>query len=280
MPGMKKTKAVTLSLSAAILMMSALTGCGSTSDDQGVKTNNVRNYASDANRNVRNGINYGMNGINPDRASVHRTTSLSANSQMTKAISDMNGVGKAYVLRTDHNAYVAVSLKEGGRSQNTRHHNNRNQMNQNVNNLGVNDMGTRAPYTTSGIAPGLRSNDYSQSNMYGDNANSSHGAGGIFNPNNVNNNNQRGTGTNGSMNNNTQAEEQVTAELREKITKKIKQMDPKVKNVYISANPDFLERIQGYGTDLENGHPISGIVNEFQVMMDRIFPAKTTSNRK
>ncbi|WP_454193849.1 YhcN/YlaJ family sporulation lipoprotein [Paenibacillus sp. Marseille-Q7038] len=282
MPGMNKTKAVTLSLSAAILMMSALTGCGSTADDndQGVKTNNVRNYGSDMNRNARNGINYGINGINPDRASVHRTTNLSANSQMTKAISDMNGVGQAYVLRTDHNAYVAVSLKEGVQQQSTRHHNNRNQMNQNVGSLGANDVGTRAPYTTSGIAPGLRSNDYSQSNMLGDNDNGPRGAGGIFNPNNVTMNNQRGSGTSSRMNNNNQAEEQVTDELRQKITKKIKQMDPKVKNVYISANPDFMKRIQGYGSDLRNGRPISGMVNEFQVMMDRIFPARTNSNQQ
>ncbi|MBD7969753.1 YhcN/YlaJ family sporulation lipoprotein [Paenibacillus gallinarum] len=279
MPGMKKTKAVTLSLSAAILMMSALTGCGTSTDDQGVKTNSVRNYASDVNRNVRNGINYGINGINPDRASVHRTTNLSAHNQMSKAISEMNGVGEAYVLRTDHNAYVAVSLKEGVRPQSTRHHNNRNQMNQDLGGVGVNDMGTRAPYTTSGIAPGLRSNDYSQSNMLGDNANGPRGAGGIFNPNSVSMKSQKGPGTYTNKNN-TQAEEQVTDEMKQKITKKIKQMDPKVKNVYISANPDFLERAQGYASDLANGHPISGIVSEFQVMMDRIFPAKTTSNQE
>ncbi|WP_160034956.1 YhcN/YlaJ family sporulation lipoprotein [Paenibacillus sp. An7] len=258
MPGMKKNKVVTLSLSTAILMMSALTGCGTTADNQGVKTNNVRNYASDVNRNVRNGINYGMNGINPDRASVHRTTSLSAHNQMSKAISEMNGVGEAYVLRTDHNAYVAVSLKEGVQPQSTRHHNNQNLMNQHdLGNMGTNDMGTRAPYTTSGIAPGLHSNNYSQSNMLGDNAN----------------------GPQYSKMNNNQAEE-VTDEMKQKITKKIKQIDPKVKNVYISANPDFLGRVRGYASDLENGHPISGIVNEFQVMMDRIFPAKTTSNHK
>lgn len=279
MPGMRKTKAVTLSLSTAILMMSALTGCGTSTNDQGVKTNSIRNYATDANRNVRNGINYGINGINPDRASVHRTTKLSSSNQLSKAISEMNGVGTAYVLRTDHNAYVAVSLKEGVRPQSTRHHNNRNQMNQDLGSLGVNDVGTRAPYTTSGIAPGLRSNSYSQSNMLGDNANGPRGAGGIFNPNSVNMKNQKGPGTYTNLNT-TQAEEQVTDEMKQKITKKIKQMDSKVKNVYVSANPDFFGRTEGYANDLMNGKPISGIVNEFQIMMDRIFPTNTTSNQK
>ncbi|WP_211746445.1 YhcN/YlaJ family sporulation lipoprotein [Paenibacillus sp. Marseille-Q4541] len=278
MPGMRKTKVVTLSLSTAILMMSALTGCGTTTTDHGVKTKSVRNYSTEMNRADRYGINYGMNGINPDRASVHRTTNLSASNQLSKAVSEMNGVGKAHVLLTDHNAYVAVSLKEGVQAQSTRHH-NRNQMNQNLGSLGVNDVGTRAPYTTSGIAPGLRSNSYSQSNMVGDNANGPRGAGGIFNPNSVRMKSTKGPGTYSKMND-TLAEEKVTDEMKQKIAKKIKQMDPKIKNVYVSANPDFVQRAEGYATDLTNGKPISGVVGEFQIMMDRIFPTKETTNHK
>lgn len=278
MPGMKKSKAVTLSVSTAILMMSALTGCGTTttnSGDTGVNTNSIRNYSNNMKNTVRNGMNYGMSGINPDRASVHRTTNLTTSNKMSKAISEMSGVGRAHVFVTDHNAYVAVSLKEGVQAQSTRHHNTRSQMNQDLGSLGAHDMGTRAPYTTSGIAPGLRTNSYSQSNMIGDNAYGPRGAGGIFNPYNVNMSSQKGPGTYTKMNT-TQAEETVTDEMKKKITSKIKQLDPKVKNVYVSANPDFVGRAEGYATDLANGKPITGIIDEFEIMMNRIFPVNAT----
>lgn len=262
MPGMNKTKAITLSLSTALLVMSGLTGCGTNTDNHDLNTNNVRNNKADNNR-------YGLNAN-----SVHRTNNLRNSDDLSKTVSDMDGVGNAYVLLTDHNAYVAVSLKDGVQPQSTRHHNNRNMKSKDLGSMGV-KTGTRAPYTTSGIAPGL-TNDYSQSNMLGDSANGPRGAGGLFNPNNVRMNDTKGPTTYTKMNDHDQAEEEVSDQMKKKITAKIKEMAPEVKNVYISANADFVGRAQGYVNDVTEGRPISGFIDEFQTMMDRLFPTNGT----
>ncbi|MCM3785851.1 YhcN/YlaJ family sporulation lipoprotein [Neobacillus mesonae] len=261
MPGMNKTKAITLSVSTALLVMSGLTGCG-TNTDHDLNTKNVRNNQVNDN----NGNRYGLNAN-----SVHRTNNLRNSDELSRAVSEINGVGNAYVLLTDNNAYVAVSLEGGVQPQSTRHHNNRNMMSRDLGHLGAKQTGTRAPYTTSGIAPGL-TNDYSQSNMVGDTATGSRGAGGIFNPNNVRLNDEKGPVPYTKMNHHDAEDEQVTDEMKKKITAKIKKMAPDVKNIYISANPDFIDRAEGYVNDVANGRPISGFMDEFQTMMDRLFP--------
>ncbi|MCM3129882.1 MULTISPECIES: YhcN/YlaJ family sporulation lipoprotein [unclassified Paenibacillus] len=262
MPGMNKTKAITLSLSTALLVMSGLTGCG-TNTDHNLNTNQVRNNKASNNK------QFGLNAN-----SVHRTNNLRNSDDLSKVVSDMDGVGNAYVLLTDNNAYVAVSLKDGVQPQSTRHHNQRNMKSKNLSSMGV-KTGTRAPYTTSGIAPGL-TNDYSQSNMLGDNANGPRGAGGIFNPNNVRMNETKGPTTYTKMNDHDVAEEDVSDLMKKEITGKIKELAPNVKNVYISANPDFVGRAQGYVNDVAEGRPISGFIDEFQTMMDRLFPTNGT----
>lgn len=65
-------------------------------------------------------------------------------------------------------------------------------------------------------------------------------------------------------------------DLNQKVEKKIADQTRKVKkgldNVFVSANPDFVDRMRGYRDDFQNGHPISGFFDEFTETVERIFP--------
>ncbi|WP_257031556.1 YhcN/YlaJ family sporulation lipoprotein [Paenibacillus sp. E222] len=60
-------------------------------------------------------------------------------------------------------------------------------------------------------------------------------------------------------------------EIKSKISAKIKQFAPHVENVYVSANPDFVQHVETYSKDIRNGKPVSGMINTFQSMVERIF---------
>ncbi|MFN2746818.1 MULTISPECIES: YhcN/YlaJ family sporulation lipoprotein [Bacillus] len=64
----------------------------------------------------------------------------------------------------------------------------------------------------------------------------------------------------------------VTGDLKEKISKKVKETDKSIDNVFVSANPDFVDRMRNYGDRINNGEPIEGIFDEFGETINRIFP--------
>ena len=64
----------------------------------------------------------------------------------------------------------------------------------------------------------------------------------------------------------------VTNELKEKISKKVKETDNNINNVFVSANPDFVDRMTNYGDRIQNGEPIEGLFEEFGETINRVFP--------
>jgi YhcN/YlaJ family sporulation lipoprotein len=40
----------------------------------------------------------------------------------------------------------------------------------------------------------------------------------------------------------------------------------------VSANPDFIDRINDYGDKIRDGQPIEGMADEFNEMIRRMFP--------
>ncbi|MBM7837386.1 YhcN/YlaJ family sporulation lipoprotein [Alkalihalobacillus xiaoxiensis] len=68
----------------------------------------------------------------------------------------------------------------------------------------------------------------------------------------------------------------VADQVKDRIAEKAKEADSEIKDVHVSANPDFMERLSGYGDRIENGEPISGMADEFKEAMHRMFP---TMNR-
>ncbi|MBO3793924.1 YhcN/YlaJ family sporulation lipoprotein [Bacillus subtilis] len=64
----------------------------------------------------------------------------------------------------------------------------------------------------------------------------------------------------------------VENNLKKKIAKKVRSTDKNIDNVYVSANPDFVERMQEYGKRIQNGDPIAGLFDEFTQVVQRVFP--------
>jgi YhcN/YlaJ family sporulation lipoprotein len=72
----------------------------------------------------------------------------------------------------------------------------------------------------------------------------------------------------------------LTDAMKDKIADQIKAMSPSVENVYVSANPDFFGRMEGYASNVRRGHPIQGFLAEFNALVERTFPAPSgTRNR-
>ncbi len=65
---------------------------------------------------------------------------------------------------------------------------------------------------------------------------------------------------------------ETTTELENQVTEKVKSTDASVENVYVSVNPDFVERLQGYREKVDSGEPIEGFFEEFSEAMERVFP--------
>jgi spore cortex protein len=66
----------------------------------------------------------------------------------------------------------------------------------------------------------------------------------------------------------------LTQEIERKIADQVKATDQDIKHVYVSVNPDFYDRMNSYANDLRNNRPISGLFDEFNTMIRRMFPSE------
>lgn len=63
-----------------------------------------------------------------------------------------------------------------------------------------------------------------------------------------------------------------TDELERQISDEVKATNNDLQSVYVSVNPDFADRMVGYGNKIKNGEPIVGFFDEFTETVKRIFP--------
>lgn len=77
---------------------------------------------------------------------------------------------------------------------------------------------------------------------------------------------------NGADGNSAIGEEALTKDLEDKIADKVREVKGDVKNVYVSLNPDFVERMRGYGERINEGEPIEGFFDEFGEAVRNVFP--------
>jgi len=68
----------------------------------------------------------------------------------------------------------------------------------------------------------------------------------------------------------------LTEEMREEISAIVLKIKSDTEHVFITANPDFVLRLNMYMNDVKLGHPIQDYVAEFNAMAERIFPVKAT----
>jgi spore cortex protein len=64
----------------------------------------------------------------------------------------------------------------------------------------------------------------------------------------------------------------LTKETEKKIADAVQNTDPDINDVFVSTNPDFLDRLNGYADEINQGNPVSGFVKEFNETIRRIFP--------
>ncbi|WP_110112339.1 YhcN/YlaJ family sporulation lipoprotein [Bacillus sp. CGMCC 1.16541] len=72
------------------------------------------------------------------------------------------------------------------------------------------------------------------------------------------------------LENNTEGE--LTKEIERKISDEVKAADPDINNVYVSTNPDFVDRMGNYVNKIESGRPLTGLLDEFNEVVRRVFP--------
>lgn len=64
----------------------------------------------------------------------------------------------------------------------------------------------------------------------------------------------------------------VRKDIEEKISREVKASDQNIENVYVSSNPDFVDRMNDYGGKIQSGKPIRGLFEEFNEMVQSVFP--------
>lgn len=67
----------------------------------------------------------------------------------------------------------------------------------------------------------------------------------------------------------------VQPHLRNKVTERVMLASPAVKQVLITANPEYMERMKIYNDAERSGHPVREYLAEFNALAARIFPAVT-----
>ena len=258
-----------VSITAALLLGSAmLTGCGGM-DNASTGNHNVHS-------NTVAGSNEGPIRTNQESRGRHKIGSMEMNKELADRIEAVSGVRAANVVTTGHSAYVAVTLDSGAGADSERG------MGMN----GVNDMRAReyASRARGMNAGGFTDDNATDGDMagYGMNRRGRNGAGA-----NGNGMSARGMGMRSADTGMTDratapgrmygSDDQgnVTREMKDRIANVVKQQNADIQNVYVSANPDFVERVNGYGEKFQAGHPMAGFISEFSTMVERMFPSRS-----
>ncbi len=64
----------------------------------------------------------------------------------------------------------------------------------------------------------------------------------------------------------------VSKRIENKIADTVRSVDKSVDRVYVSTNPDFVDRVNRYANDVGNGRPVRGFGQEFGELVNRVFP--------
>ncbi len=80
------------------------------------------------------------------------------------------------------------------------------------------------------------------------------------------------TGETDTEGTNTDTDSQISKELETKVANKVREAKSDVDQVYVSLDPDFVERMRDYRTRIDEGEPIEGFFDEFGEAMRDMFP--------
>ncbi|MCM3629014.1 YhcN/YlaJ family sporulation lipoprotein [Paenibacillus glycanilyticus] len=260
-------------LTASVALATTLAGCAANQGGIGNKNfqpnsvrydangNGIRNLAAPGTLNNKRFANDQMNEMNRvngrrlnsnNIVGSHKNYKMEMSDEIAKRLVAMNTVKTANVMLTDNNAYIAVSFEDHTRGLSAKSYSRTNLSSP------ITDTNRRMNGT------------YGTNGKYGMN-----GMNGTFGMNpamdgHSNNNGMRGLSTTET------GESRLTEKIKSDIAAEVKRLHPSVQHVYVSANPDFVDRMNSYMGDVRLGHPIQGFVSEFNAMVERIFPANAT----
>ena len=69
-----------------------------------------------------------------------------------------------------------------------------------------------------------------------------------------------------------EANGEVTDPLKEKISDQVRATDRDIRNVYVSSDPDFVNRMEGYGNRINEDATRNGLFEDFTETVRRVFP--------
>ncbi|QYR19489.1 YhcN/YlaJ family sporulation lipoprotein [Paenibacillus sp. sptzw28] len=64
------------------------------------------------------------------------------------------------------------------------------------------------------------------------------------------------------------------AAMEADIARQVRATDPNIDNVYVSTNPEFIDRVNAYVMDVRQGRPVTGFFKEFNLMVQKMFPTR------
>ncbi|WP_410514190.1 YhcN/YlaJ family sporulation lipoprotein [Paenibacillus sp. BR2-3] len=264
---------ISRSLSVALLLgMVGVTGCATNNDAAGnnnVRTNNVQEAKSGR---------LNVNSVRDGRNGAHTINKLELSQDLADRIAAMKDVRSANVLLAGDSAYVAVTLDEAGSGTNDRSTTNAAPIGAGSGRGGggiLTGQGGSITGTGGTMTDPARHRGASGRMGIGRMGSDGMGSGGIGTGT------DRGIGTRGTtagnrMNGDTDS---LSGDIKAKISAEIKRYAPQIDAVYVSANPDFVQRVNSYADQARGGHPLQGFVNEFRTMVERIFPTRVDNNR-
>ena len=66
--------------------------------------------------------------------------------------------------------------------------------------------------------------------------------------------------------------DRISTRVENKIADTVRSVDHSIDRVYVSTNPDFVDRVNRYADDVGNGRPVRGFGQEFGELVNRVFP--------
>ncbi|BBH18708.1 hypothetical protein Back11_00530 [Paenibacillus baekrokdamisoli] len=305
-------------LAAGAMITTMLTGCMDRQGEVGnrnIRGNSVRydgNGNAILNKRFANDQMNEMNRMNGMRLNsnnlvgLHKNYRLEMSKDASVRLESLKEIGKAYVMLTDNNAYVAVTLNKGTLGSKSIHSESRTP-NRPISR--TNQAYMRPDMKDGNRIYDLDNKSYPKPLNYDLQSHDKHdpmkGMHKLQSMNGYTNNNDGMNGLDGNNNrygsaitkhspaseydlngvrssSNQHAIQSLEAHtgdviptvLKEKIVMEIKKLVPQIDHVYVSANSDFVSRMASYMEDVKLGHPIQGFITEFNAMVERIFPVK------
>lgn len=257
----------------AVVFVVSLIGCANYDRDGIVES---RRMTDNVNINRAGPLNYNktdtLNGESPSNTANHQNTRVEASQELAELIADLPQVDTANVLLTDRNAYIAVFLDDDNGANESMNRQNRQ-----------NEHTTLERSTNRTQERAMdRNRERTSRNRTDRNVNDR-------NRNDLNRNDHqlqmnRAANRDDARLDNTRMRRQfdqaqdVTTDLKDRIATLVKEHSPHVRNVYVSANPDFMDRINGFIDQIQEGNAVQGLINEVNTTVERMFPTNAGPN--